>query len=161
MATLNWNQPLPDGACNYNPMLKSGTAFPSVFAPYLGFGAMNTRTLVGNAYWDALEVNVSHPVGHNVMLTAAYTWQYNLADITGNSLFNGAASAQNAYDLMANYGNSQLNIGQVFSMSAIWTLPFFQSAAGLKGALLHGWQYSDITTIQSGFSLDPGLSVAR
>ncbi len=160
-ATLNWNQPLPDGAYNYNPLINSGTVFPYVFAPYLGYGAINTRTSEGNAYWDALEVSVSHPAGHNVMLTAAYTWQHDLADITGNSLFNGAASAQNAYDLMANYGNSQLNIGQVFSMSAIWTLPYFQSATGLKGALLHGWQYSDITTIQSGFSLDPGLSIAR
>src|SRR4029077_4633536 len=32
---------------------------------------------------------------------------------------------------------------------------------GFAGAALGGWQYSDITTIQSGFAQDPGLSVAN
>ncbi len=160
-ATLNWNQPLPSGGYDYNPAINSGNVFAGVYAPYQGYGAINTRTSQGNAYWNALEINLSHPVGHNLMVSAAYTWQHDLADVTGNSLFGGSASAQNAYDLASNYGNSQLNIGQVFSMSAIWTLPYFRGATGLKGALLHGWQYSDITTIQSGFSLDPGLTVAK
>jgi hypothetical protein len=59
------------------------------------------------------------------------------------------------------YGNESFNIPQVFTFSAIWTLPWYQSAHGWKRLALGGWQYSDITTIQSGFALTPGLSTSN
>jgi hypothetical protein len=47
------------------------------------------------------------------------------------------------------------------SLSYIWEIPFLQHSTGWKHALLGGWKYSGITTIQSGFALSPGLSVAN
>jgi hypothetical protein len=46
------------------------------------------------------------------------------------------------------------------ALSAIWTLPWYRTAKGWKGQVLGGWQFADITTVQSGFSLDPGLATA-
>jgi hypothetical protein len=160
-ATVNWNQPMRDGVFDYNPLINGGTVYTYQYGPYLGYGPINTRTSEGNAYWDALEINVRHPVGHNLFLTAVYTWQHDLADIDGTSLFGGSATVQNAYNFAANYGNTQVNIPQALSISAIWNLPWFQNAGGFKKAALGGWQFSDITTVQSGFSLDPGLSVSK
>lgn len=162
-ATINLNQPLPDGAYDFNPAINntgSSAVFTYVYAPYLGYAAINTRTSRGNGYWDALEVNASHAAGKSLYVSAAYTWQHDLANVTGNSLFGGSASVQNAYNFRANYGNSVLNVPQVFSLSAIWTLPGPHGGSELKQLVAGGWRYSDISTFETGSSLNPGLSVA-
>ncbi|MDR5727460.1 MAG: hypothetical protein RB191_08545 [Terriglobia bacterium] len=159
-ANLNYNQPLPNGSYDYNPIINSGTVFPYVYGPYQGYGAITTRTSEGVGYWDALEASLTHRAGNNLYLSAAYTWQHDLADVDGTGIFGGSAVVQNSYNMSRNYGNSLLNTPQVFSLSAIWTLPGLHSASTIEQLILGGWQYSDITTVQSGSSLDPGLSVA-
>ena len=57
---------------------------------------------------------MGHAAGNNLYVSAAYTWQHDLTNITGTSLFSGGATAQNAYNLASNYGNSQLNVPQCF-----------------------------------------------
>jgi hypothetical protein len=60
------------------------------------------------------------------------------------------------------YGNTAgLNYPQSASVTAIWTLPWLRRNTGWKHSLLGGWQYSDITTLRSGVSLDPALSIAH
>jgi hypothetical protein len=160
-ATFDLNQPLPYGTYDYNPVINAGTSFTYLYGPYLGYAAINTRTSRGDAYWDALEVNLGHSAGTRLYLSAAYTWQHDLANVTGNSLFGGSATVQNIYNLRSNYGNSVLNVPQVFSMSAIYTLPLLHGSSAIKQLVLGGWRYSDITTIETGSSLNPGLSVAK
>ncbi|HEV2275558.1 MAG TPA: carboxypeptidase regulatory-like domain-containing protein [Acidobacteriaceae bacterium] len=159
--TADYNQPLRDGPYDYNPVINSGTVFSHIFGPYQGYGPINTKISEGVANWDALELSLGHSAGQNLYLSAAYTWQHDLSNITGNSLFNGAGAVQNSYSLAENYGNSQLNVPQVFSLSTIWSLPWMRKAPGVKGSLLGGWQVSDITIVQSGSSLDPGLAIAK
>jgi hypothetical protein len=57
------------------------------------------------------------------------------------------------------YGNTGINTPNILGLSAIWSVPWYQNAGGWKGLALGGWKCSDITTIQSGFSLNPGLSI--
>ena len=47
------------------------------------------------------------------------------------------------------------------SFSYIWDIPFLKDDKSWKGTLLGGWKYSGITAIQSGISLQPGLSVTN
>jgi hypothetical protein len=159
-ATLNLNQPLPAGGYDYSPIINTGTISTAVYAPYQGYGAINTKTSHGVAYWDALEVSLGHSAGRSLFVSTAYTWQHDLANVTGNAIFSGNSTSQDAYNLRTNYGNSQLNIPHVFAASVIWTLPTLQKSAWLTRALIGGWQYSDITTVQSGFSLDPAISTS-
>jgi hypothetical protein len=49
----------------------------------------------------------------------------------------------------------------VISLSAVWSLPWYVQATGFKRAFLGGWQFADVTTIQGGFPLDPGLAIAK
>ena len=157
--TWNLNQPLPDAPYNFNPIINTGSVFTYLYGQYQGYGAINTTTFGANAYWDALEISMRHPVGHDLMLSASYTWQHDLSQGRGASIF-GTSTPQNAYEASNDYGNSNLNVGQVFTVNGIWSLPWFRTARGWKHGVLGGWQYSDITVIQSGFSLDPGLSTA-
>lgn len=46
-------------------------------------------------------------------------------------------------------------------MTAINNLPFLREAKGFNGGVLGGWKVSDITTLRSGTSLSPGLSISK
>jgi hypothetical protein len=157
-AGWNINQPLPDGPFNYNPIINTGTVFQNLYSPYLGYAGINNVQFGNSSSWNALEVLVRHPIGHNLFLNVAYTWQHSLADETCGSPLAGCGP-QNIYQPQLDYGNEAFNVPQVLTISTIWTLPWYQNAHGFKGVALGGWQYSDITSIQSGFSMSPGLSV--
>lgn len=160
-AFWNVNQALPDAPYDFNPIINTGTVFPYIFSPYYGYGAINTETSEENAYWNALEVSARHSVGHNLFVSVSYTWEHGLAQTIGNTLVTSGNGVQDIYHPQNDYGNTSYNIPQVLAVSGIWTLPWFSNASGFKGAALGGWKYSDITTINNGFSLDPGLSIAR
>jgi hypothetical protein len=157
----NVNQPLPDGQYNFNPIINTGTVFPYRYSPYQGYASITTNVSNGNLRWNALELSLRHPVGHNLFFTAAYTWEHSLADTRGTLFFENATGIQDIYHPGNDYGSSLINVPQAFGMSLIWSLPWYRHAGGLKELALGGWQVSDITTIQSGFSHDPGLSISN
>ena len=159
------NQPGPDGPYNYNPLINFDPATGSpdyeyAYAPYLGYGNINTNVSNDNLYWDALEVNVKHPVGRNLFLSVAYTWQHGLSETRGSVFFENSNSTQDTHNPALDYGTSNINPFQILTSSYIWTLPWMQSAKGVEGAALGGWKYSGIVTFQTGFPQDPGLSVS-
>lgn len=157
----NINQPLPDPPFQFNPIINSGSVFPNVYSPFQGYGAINTSVSVGRARWNALEVNARHPVGNNLFLTVAYTWAHELADERGTEFFEGDTTPEDVYHPRNDYGTANMDVTHLLSLSYIWNLPWYQHATGLKGAALGGWRYTGITTIQSGFAIDPFLSVSN
>jgi len=151
-ASWDINQPPPDAPYDYDPIINTGNVYEYQYGPYLGYGSISTNLSGSNVYWNALEINVRHPIGHNLFLSGAYTWSHTLSDVSG---------AQDFYHPKRGYGNSGADIPHTLSISAIWSLPWLQNAKGLKGRALGGWKFSDITTVYSGFSLSPYLSVAN
>lgn len=149
--TFNMNQPLPDGAYNFNPLINTGKYFTYLYGAFPGYAAINDITTQLNSSWNALEVVATHPVSSSLFLTAAYTYSHNL---TGT-----VVGGYDYYDPNRYYGNSGLNVPHVFTFSAVWNLPWLQHATGFKG-ILGGWKFSDVTTIRSGMSFSPGLSVS-
>lgn len=158
--TLNYNQPLPDAPYDFNPLINSGN-YTYLYAPFPGYAAITTNTDGFTANWYALEVNARHPVGRGVFLSVSYTWQHGLSDVRGNAIFNNASGIQNTYNPDAEYGSSTFNTPQILSTSLIWELPWYKAAGGLRQAALGGWKFSEITSAQAGFTLDPGLSVSK
>lgn len=156
---LNINQPLPYGVYNYNPAINPGTQFTYLNAPYPGYAAINQTYYEAYANWQAFEANLRH-VGKDLFLSVAYTWQHALTDATSASFFSGASAVQNAYDPQADYGNSAVNVPQVLTVSTIWTVPWLAQANGWRSRILGGWKASDMTTLQAGSSLTPGISTS-
>ena len=156
----NINQPNADPPYDFNPIINTGTVFPYVYAPYLGYGAMGTYTSRDTVNWDALEIAVHHPVGHNLFLNVSYTWQHDLGTDVNYALFQGWSGMQNIHAPGQNYGNNPNNVPEMLGISYIWKIPWFTGAPGWKGVALGGWQYAGMTTIQSGFSVMPGISTA-
>jgi len=151
------NQPLPVPGFDYDPSIN--TTFKYVFAPYKGWADITTNVSNTNLSWNALLFSVRHPVSKGLFLSASYTWAHALSDTRGTELFEDNNSTQDIYHPRADYGNSDFNVAQLFSFSHVWSLPFFNDTTGWKHVALAGWKYAGTTTIQSGFSLDPMLSV--
>lgn len=156
----NINQPFEDSPYDYNPIINSGTVTPYLFSPYQGYGPIRSKTTESVLHWDALELRLQHTMSHGVLGGVSYTWQNTLGDTSGSlNLFGGGGTVQNIHNLRGNYGPVPYNARQMLAGDIIWAIPLFSDATGWKRNVLGGWRYSDITTIQSGFTLSPGLSV--
>jgi hypothetical protein len=156
---LDVNQPGPTGGYSYNPSINTGT-FEYVYGPYPGYAGLSTNETIGRANWNALMASVKHSTGHGLFFTASYTYSHGLSNSFSQSFFDGGG-VQNTHNPNADYGNSAINVAQVFSFSYIWDIPFLKNATGFKGTALGGWKYSGITAVQSGLSNSPGLSVTN
>ena len=103
---------------------------------------------------------MTHPIGSGLFITFAYTYSHDLQNFTAA----GVASGFNVVDIYnprGSYGNAEgLDYRHSGSLSAIYTLPIFKQAVGVKHALLGGWKLSDVTTIRSGTAITPALSVS-
>lgn len=151
---VNINQPGPVtvSGINYDfdPNLNNVSGFSSAYdAPYQGFGNINYNENVGKSNWNALELSLKHQTTKHLYLTAAYTWSHGLDNFGG---------FQNARNLAAAYGNSGNDVPQVFTVSAIYYLPRLEHSQLWAKELLGGWQYSDMTTLQSGSPANMGVS---
>jgi hypothetical protein len=161
--TWDINQALPDSPYDFNPLINTG-AYEYQYGPYPGYAAIGQTNTNANLYWNGLEINVRHPVGRNLFLSVAYTYQHGLSDTRGLISFGcqGCTTmVQDTYHPRSNYGTSNFNVPQVLSVSYIWAIPWYQGAHGVKGAALGGWKYSGIMTLESGLALDPGLSTTN
>lgn len=152
-AQLNINQPGPVTASgvsyDFDPALNTGTVAAAYDAPYKGYSNITYYQNIGKSNWTGLELSLKHRTSKNLYLTAAYTWSHGLDNYGG---------FQNVYAPQLAYGNSDANVPQVFTTSLIYYLPTLKSSSYWKRAILGGWQYSDMTTIQTGNSASVGLS---
>jgi hypothetical protein len=155
------NQPLPDPPYQFNPAVNAGAVTQYLYSPFLGFAGISQIEPALNTNWYGLEVSVRHPVGHNVSLTVAYTWQHALSEIRGNNLFTNETGVVNVYNPADDYGNAATNVPQSLSFGYIWNLPWFRTAHGVEKQVLGGWRFAGLTTIEDGFSQNPGLSISH
>ncbi len=161
VSTWNWNQAphytSPTGvAYDYNPLIAINPANgnkgdnQAFYAPYKGYGAINTISTELWQEWNGLEAQVKHPVTKSLYVSAAYTWSHD----TSNSVVD-------PYDLSRFHGNNGLNYPQSFNITVLYELPFFRNDHGIKNVFMGGWRVNDISTFRSGASLTPGITLAN
>ncbi len=157
----NINQPLPDAPYQFNPVINAGTTFEYLYGPFQGYAGISQIEPALNVNWYGLEIGVRHPVGHNVSLTVAYTWQHSLSEIRGSSFFDNETGVADVYDPSLDYGNAATNVPQSLSFGYIYNLPWYRDASGWQKYTLGGWRATGLTTIEDGFSQNPALSIAH
>lgn len=154
--SININQAPPaivgGVAYDFNPNLNSATYSNAYYAPYQGYGNISYFENISFANWNALEASLQHRTSKNLYLTAAYTWSHGLDNYGG---------FQNSRNIAAAYGDSGNDIPQVFTTSIIYYLPRLQYSPMWMREVLGGWQYSDMTTIQSGGTSTLSLSTSN
>jgi hypothetical protein len=118
----------------------------------------------GNSSYNALQVDVTHRLSKGLQLRGNYTWSKNLdlnSALTIAQASNQPQLVLDRNDLHRDWGRSALNITGQSSISAIYELPFgsgrrwLNSASGIEGKLVSGWQTNAIGTFLSGFPFTP------
>jgi hypothetical protein len=138
---LNGNQKNPA-----NGFARPFTAWPSDITEAL------------NEFWsnyNALQVRYEQRSVAGLTLLNSFTWSHSL-DNASASLEGNTPSPQNAYDIGADYAQSDYNLPIANVTSLIYELPFgrgrqhLNSINGAGDAILGGWQISAINTMQAG-----------
>jgi Carboxypeptidase regulatory-like domain/TonB dependent receptor len=139
--------------CNPNPCIITTNTFANAVARsraqgingYAGF-----QLFANDAYshYHSLQATLSRRWGAGYF-QAAYTFSKSTdATSTGNTAFNTAFNDEST--LNASRGLSDFDRPQRFVVSYRYDLPIFQSATGVKAALLRDWSVSGISIFQSG-----------
>jgi len=114
-----------------------------------GYGSIRSRNPVFTSNYNSLQVSLNRRFTNGLTLGAAYTW----SKLLTTQSVDRDSGIQDTYDVKAAYGSSTLNTPQVFVLSYVYDLPFFQKEHNLQGYVLGGWEISGITNIQTGQSL--------
>ena len=117
---------------------------PNFFRPYIGYSDIRAQRNTASSIYHGLQLSGRKTVGA-LQLSASYTYSHSIDDASSA----GDGSFVDSYDLAANRASSNFDQRHVFTLSYIYDLPFFKGS-GLAHTLLGGWQWSGITTIQSG-----------
>jgi hypothetical protein len=157
---LNINQPMPVTGYNFNPAINTGT-FAYQNSPYLGYASISDYVSNAEATWYGLATSLRHAFSHGFFLSASYTLSHGLSENRGSSIFAQGTGTQDIYHPNADYGDTNLDVRHVSGISYIWNVPGLRNPGLLSRTLLSGWSYVGMTSLRSGYALDPGLSVGN
>jgi outer membrane receptor protein involved in Fe transport len=136
--------------------------------PYPNYGTISAWEPRGPSSYNALQLSAEKRMSYGLSFLAAYTWSKSLDEGAGGNSSTGESriNIQNPRDLSADYGPSNFNFGQRFTLSEVYQLPFGHGRKFLANAnrvldgLAGGWQVSSILTLQDGAPFSVSLASA-
>ena len=143
-ATLGNGTPVPSAALN-NLFVACNNSANLVRTVYPGIGNVPDLVDGANSIYHALQVSAHRTIG-DLQVSLAYTYSHSIDDSSDRS----DTAFVDSYDYALNRASSTFDQRHSFSISYVYSLPFFKGASGLTHALLGGWQISGITVAQSG-----------
>ena len=148
---------------NLNNQMLDSTAGASIY-PGTGL-TVNVGAASGIARYDALQAHLNQRFARDMQYTVSYSWSHTLDDSNGPFSVTGGNSRifilpGGAVDLPANYGNSDQDQRQFFTLSTLYELPFGHGkrlGSGwntLFNSIAGGWQWNNIVTLSTGTPFD-------
>ena len=139
------------------------------FRPYPQYGSLNISGTAPNensiSNYNSLQAVIERRMNHGLALNFSYVWSHFLDDMdtSGWGSRAGNQAWQNAYNPMANYGNSNFDVRNAFKGHAIYQLPFgtgkqFLNNSRFLDTVIGGWQVSTIIILQSGQPFTPVMA---
>ena len=119
------------------------------FRPFVGLNTLELLETEANSHYHALQATVRRAFG-GLELNMAYTYSHSI----DNSSDRADATFVDSYNLNANRASSNFDQRHILNISYVYDLPFFSKSSGLKKTLLGGWQWSGITSSQSGVPIN-------
>lgn len=136
----------------------SGKTSVDLIRPYLGFSDIRLAENSEGSDYKSLQTNFRMDMTHGLTLQFAYTFSrvndYTVGGAGGGDL----ANATNPYNLNYDYGPAPMDRTHVAVLNYVYELPLFNNTRNraLKAAL-GGWQFSGISTFETGFALTPTM----
>jgi hypothetical protein len=150
MAPYNVNQ-----AALYNP---NNPLTLAQRVPYPFFSDLLNRSDSGNSTYNGMSLRFEKHYSHGLDLIASYTWSKSLDMFSGSS---SGFSNQNALCRRCDYGLSDFNHSQYFTLGYNWQLPFGSGrkwlSQGSEGKIIGNWHFSGITQFMTGVPLTASM----
>jgi hypothetical protein len=105
-----------------------------------------------NAHYNGLLLSLRHRLSHNFSVLANYTWSHCISEGDFNSELAGV-TYQNPANRRADRSNCQVDLRQIFNLSAVANMPAFQNR--LARSVFSSWQLSSIISKRTGYSFSP------
>ncbi|MFZ0593319.1 MAG: hypothetical protein WAM39_22875, partial [Bryobacteraceae bacterium] len=140
---INVAPPQPPPLNSYVTKRPYYSVLPNVTGIYMvsSFGATN---------YDALLTTVEHRLSHGLTFIGSYTWGHSTGDFQSYSTGGGYYSAIPSQYGKLEWGNTDLDIRQRFSLMLNYALPFGSSLTGWEAGALKGWHFNAIAVYQTG-----------
>jgi outer membrane receptor protein involved in Fe transport len=121
------------------------------------FGGINFRAMLARSEYHGVQFQVNKRYSRGFTAQVSYT--LGKVKDTGSDVQVGALPVD-ARALDLEWSVADFDVRHRFVANWLWEVPFFKDAAGLKGALLGGWQINGITALQSGFPFSVSTGAA-
>lgn len=147
-----WGSNLDSSLTNFNSPDPDPTASAlnlQARRPYPAFGRIRMWVTDGESRYHSMQTEFKQRGPWGLDLTAAYTLS-TLRDNQQGGLNASRARRQNPRDISTEWGPSADDIRHRLVVGYVWDIPFGAGLTGVAGALLKGWQFSGIATLQSG-----------
>jgi Carboxypeptidase regulatory-like domain/TonB dependent receptor len=136
--------------------------------PYPGYGQVSSWEPRGPSEYNALQLSLEKRMSHGLSFLGAYTWGKSLDEGAGGNSSTGESriNIQNPQNLRADYGLSNFDIRQRFTLSTVYQVPFghgrqfLSNANRVVDAIAGGWQISSILTLQGGMPFSISMATA-
>ncbi len=135
------------------PGFPSGASLAQALRPFPQFSSASVSTaMIGNYWYDALQVKVSRRLSRGLWTQASYTWSKDLGTVNGDG-GSGSAVPIGEANLPPKSYKTYVGIDtpQILSVSYRWQIPTFGLANNhWKSLLLNGWTTDAILIYSSG-----------
>jgi len=134
--------------------------------PYPSYGTISAWEPRGLSNYDGLQLSAEQRYHAGISFLAAYTWSKSLDEGGGGNSSTGdpRINIQNPRDVRADYGLSDFDYRQRFTLNLIYEPPFgrgrryLSNANRFADAFVGGWQMTSIVTAQSGAPFSVSLA---
>jgi hypothetical protein len=136
--------------------------------PYPGFGQVSAWEPRGPSEYNALQLSLEKRMSYGLSFLGAYTWGRSLDEGAGGNSSTGESriNIQNPENLRADYGLSNFDIRQRFTLSTVYQVPvghgrqFLANSNRVVDGIAGGWQISSILTLQAGMPFSVSMATA-
>ncbi len=125
--------------------------------PDARFGTITQLVSGGGSNYNGLTVSFQRRFARSLQFGINYTWSHALDDVSNGGFlpfnFNtneSNLSAQDPYNIRANYGNADYDIRHYLSLNYVWQVPFANTLHWGPDQLWRGWTISGTLFTRSG-----------
>ena len=124
------------------------------------WGRIRTRSNKAESWYNGMTASVNRRFSNGFLFQGSYTLAkstdtWSGGQIGGSDFDNGAGSATDWWNPLAEKGPSNFDVRHTFVFNAVYQLPFGTKMTGLAGQLAQGWQIGVIANVASGIPFTP------
>jgi len=127
------------------------------------YGRLRVWENTASSIYHAMQVSVRKQLSRGLQFSGNYTYSHSIdsgstwqsvgTTVNGPAGGDGLTTDQTQPDL--DRGNSVFDIRHRLTFTYVWELPFFRNGHGMLAALMGGWQWNGIWSLQSGAHWSP------